>query len=45
MICEAINLSREALGQLFFDALLKCVGDETPKSLFAAGVSVWLYHF
>lgn len=32
MICVAINLSSEALGQLFFDALLKRVGDEPPKS-------------
>lgn len=45
MICVAINLSNEVLGQLFFDALLKRVGDETPKSQFAAGVNVWLYHF
>lgn len=32
MICVAINLSSEVLGQLFFDASSKHVGDETPKA-------------
>lgn len=44
MFCVAVNRINELLGQLFFNALLKCVGDETPKSQFAAGVNVQLYH-
>lgn len=44
MICVAVNRISEVLGQLSFDALLKCFGDETPKSQLVAGVDVRLCH-
>lgn len=45
LICVAVNLSSEVLGQLFFDSSSKDIGGETPQSQFAAGVKVWLCDF
>lgn len=45
VICVAVNLSSEVLGQLFCDSSPKLVGYETPQRRFAAGVSVCLCDF